>query len=90
MALFNLGMVVATPGALLALHSAGQNPACLLQRHASGDWGELDAEDKRANEAAIRDDERILSRYTTTQGVALYVITEHDRSQTTILRCDEY
>jgi hypothetical protein len=90
MALFDLGLVVATPGALLALHSAGQCASCVLQRHASGDWGELDAEDKRANEAALRDGERLLSKYTTTQGVALYVITEHDRSHTTICRCDEY
>lgn len=90
MALFDLGMIVATPGALLALHSAGQNPASVLQRHVSGDWGELDADDKRANEAALRNGERILSRYTTPQGIALYVITEADRSYTTILRTDEY
>jgi hypothetical protein len=90
MALFKMGAVVATPGALLALHSSGKCPACVLQRHGDGDWGELDADDKRANEAALRDGERILSKYTTTQGIALYVITEADRSHTTILRSDEY
>ena len=90
MVLFKLGMIVATPGALLALHSVGQCPAHVLQRHANADWGELDGHDKRANEAALRDGERILSKYTTTQGIALYVITEADRSQTTILRTDEY
>jgi len=90
MALFKLGMVVATPGALLALHSAGQFPAHVLQRHANGSWGELDCDDKRANEAALRDGDRILSKYTTTHGISLYVITEADRSQTTICRTDEY
>ena len=90
MARFEMGMIVSTPGALLALHSAGQSPAHILQRHANADWGELDAHDIRANEAALRDGERILSKYTTTQGVALYVITEADKSQTTILRTDEY
>src|ERR1700683_481124 len=89
MGLFKMGIIVATPEALVALHSAGQCPACVLERHVNGDWGELDADDKRANEAALRDGDRILSKYTT-QGIALYVITEADRSHTTILRTDEY
>jgi hypothetical protein len=90
MASFKMGLIVATPGALLALHSAGQCVGCVLLRHGDGDWSELNADDKGANEAALRDGERILSKYTTTQGIALYVITEADRSQTTILRIDEY
>ena len=90
MALFKMGTIVATPGALLALHSSGQRAACVLHRHSEGDWGELDAFDKRANETALRDGERILSKYTTPQGIAVYVITEADRSHTTILRTDEY
>ena len=90
MALFQMGMIVATPSAMLALHSAGQCPAHVLQCHANGIWGEMDRHDKRANEAALRDGDRILSKYTTTKGIALYVITEADRSQTTILRTDEY
>jgi len=90
MALFKMGTVVATAAALLALHSAGQRPTCVLPLHSEGNWGELDAHDKRANDAALRDGERILSKYTTPQGIALYVITEADRSQTTILRTDEY
>jgi hypothetical protein len=90
MASFKMGRIVATPGALLALHSAGQCLGCVLLRHGDGDWGELDADDKRANEVALREGGRILSKYTTTQGTALYVITEADRSQTTLCRTDEY
>jgi hypothetical protein len=56
--------IVATPGALLALHSAGQCLGCVLLRHGDGDWGELDADDKRANEVALREGGRILSKYT--------------------------
>ena len=87
---FQLGIVVATPGALEALAKSGTSPWSLLSRHVSGDFGpELDAEDVRANLEAIRDGERILSVYTVA-GERLYVITEADRSSSTILRVDEY
>ncbi len=87
---FPLGQVVATPGALRALQEAKQLPAVFLDRHVSGDWGELGDEDKQANEQALRADLRILSAYTTSAGVKLWVITEADRSATTLLLPSEY
>ena len=87
---FQLGVVVATPGALEVLAKTGTQPWTLLSRHVSGDFGsELDAEDVQANHYAIREGERVLSLYTV-GGVRLYVITEADRSSSTILRADEY
>jgi len=88
--LFRLGVVVATPAALDVLYTSGTHPWSLLSRHVSGDFGpELDAEDVQANQDAIRDGERVLSLYVVA-GVRLYVITEADRSSSTILRADEY
>lgn len=88
--LFKLGVVVATPAALQILAESGTSPWALLSRHVSGDFGpELDAEDVQANHDAIRDGERVLSLYVVA-GVRLYVITEADRSSSTILRADEY
>ncbi len=88
--LFELGQIVATPGALRALQEAEQSPTAFLDRHVTGDWGELGDEDKQANERALREDLRILSAYTTSAGVALWVITEADRSATTLLLPHEY
>ena len=88
--LFPLGQAVATPGALEALQEAGQNPAEFLNRHVNGDWGDLDAEDKSANERALHDGSRIFSAYSTSAGVKLWVITEADRSSTCILLPSEY
>ncbi len=88
--LFELGQVVATPGALQALQEAEQLPAAFLDRHVSGDWGELGDEDTQANERALHEGLRILSAYTTSDGVKLWVITEADRSATTMLLPSEY
>jgi hypothetical protein len=90
MKVFKMGRIVATPAALSALHSAGECLGCILLRHLSNDWGDLDDDDKRANDDALLHGDRILSKYTTALGVALYAITEADRSATTILRTDEY
>src|SRR5690348_14752048 len=87
---FSLGQIVATPGALAALGRSGEFPQKFLSRHASGDWGEVDAEDKRANDQALRHGLRILSAYITSTGEKLWIITEADRSVTTILLPDEY
>jgi hypothetical protein len=62
----------------------------LLARHAAGDWGELDAEDQRANEDALMTGARILSAYVLPSGVRIWIITEADRSATTLLMPDEY
>lgn len=87
---FNLGHIVATPGALKALNDAGQLPDEFLRRHVTGDWGDLDAEDRRENEFSVGNGFRILSAYETTKGVKLWVITEADRSSTCVLLPDEY
>lgn len=87
---FSLGQVVATPGAIQAMQEAGQNPAELLQRHLSGDWGELDEEDRRANDDAIQQGSRILSAYVLRNSVKVWVITEADRSSTCILLPEDY
>jgi hypothetical protein len=89
-ALFPLGQVVATPGALDALERAAESAADYLARHASGDWGELDAEDRAANDAALTDGSRILSAYTLGTKERLWIVTEHDRSYSTILLPSEY
>lgn len=88
--LFSLGQVVATPGALAALAEAGQEPIQFLYRHATGDWGDLDEHDVRENERAVMAGYRILSAYWTQKKVKIWVITEWDRSVTTLLLPEEY
>ena len=88
--LFPLGTVVATPGALGVLAEAGMEPTELLDRHASGFWGDVCEEDWRANEEALRHGLRILSSYNLADGQAIWLITEADRSATTILRPEDY
>ncbi len=87
---FQLGTVVATPGALSALENAGQSPLELLQRHASGDWGDIDAADRKENELSLKHGFRLLSAYSLSGGTRLWIITEADRSATTILLPEEY
>ncbi|HWL08420.1 MAG TPA: hypothetical protein VNQ76_08450 [Planctomicrobium sp.] len=87
---FPLGQTVATPGALDALGDSNQSPMELLSRHVAGDWGTLDAEDQQANEDALLHGERLLSAYHTSKGVKIWIITEADRSSTTLLLPDEY
>jgi hypothetical protein len=87
---FVLGRTVATPGALRAMEQANQNPFEFLQRHQAGDWGELCEEDKRENEFSVRNGFRILSAYRTRNDVKIWVITEADRSVTTLLLPHEY
>ena len=87
---FSLGQIVATPGALRALEEAGQSPAFFLDRHVVGDWGEVDADDKRANDEALVTGERLLSAYKTLRGVKIWIITEADRSSSCCLLPSEY
>ncbi len=86
--LLPLGRVVATPGALETILGAGGDPFAYVARHASGDWGDLCAHDRRENGLALRHGRRILSSYTIGDG-RVWVITEADRS-TTILLPEEY
>jgi hypothetical protein len=84
-----LGRVVTTPGALKLLLEAGGHPFDYLARHATSDWGELCAFDRRQNEIALRDGLRVLSSYEVPAG-RVWIITEADRSITTILLPEEY
>jgi hypothetical protein len=92
---FSLGRIVATSGALEALATAGQSAVEFLARHVSGDWGELDSEDKSLNDAAVIEGSRILSAYKTREGERIWIITEavNDvglRYASTILLPEEY
>ena len=87
---FYLGRVFSTPGAMEALAESNQHPLEFLQRHTRGDWGEVCDEDKSENELSIREGFRILSAYRTAKDVRLWIITEADRSSTTILLPEEY
>ena len=87
---FSLGKIVATPGALAALEEAGETPASLLDRHAAGDWGDLCREDHAENELSLKEGFRLLSAYTLSTGERIWVITENDRSVTTLLRPVDY
>lgn len=86
----SLGMVVGTPGAARALAQANISPMPYLIRHSMGDWGTIDPEDAKLNEQAVLDGSRILSAYDLPTGVRIWIITEADRSVTTILLPSEY
>ena len=88
--LFELGQVVATPGALACLEKFGMNALDLLRRHQSGDWGTLTADDKKENELSVKGGLRILSSYPLQGEERIWVITEADRSVTTLLLPSEY
>ena len=79
-----LGQTTTTPAALAALLSLGLSPATYLDRHARGDWGETDADGRRANEGALRDAGQVISEYDLPSGDRLFVVTEWDRSVTTL------
>ena len=88
--LFELGQVVATPGALACLEKFGMAAIELLRRHQSGDWGVLTADDKESNAQSVERGLRILSSYPLQGEERIWVITEADRSVTTLLLPDEY
>jgi len=87
---FALGQTYITPGAEEALMIAGQTEIEFLRRHMSNDWGELSDDDARENELSLKEGFRLLSAYRTAKGQKLWIITEADRSATTILLPDEY
>lgn len=83
-----LGQTVATPAALGVLSQT--DIVAALRRHAAGDWGEVDDEDRAANDDALRTDGRLLSVYRAANGTTFWVITEADRSVTTLLLPEDY
>jgi hypothetical protein len=87
---FPLGQVVATPGAVAALETNQQSPTIFVRRHLKGDWGDLDADDIQENEFSLVNGLRLLSVYSLLDGAWIWIITEADRSVTTILLPSEY
>ncbi len=85
---FRLGRIVSTPGALARLTQ--EDILHGIQRHQSGNWGELDDEDRQANDQALVSGTRILSVYSAANGTKFWIITEADRQTTTILLPDDY
>ena len=87
---FQPGRIVATPGALAALEASGEAPVGYLARHIAGDWGDVDEDDHRENELSLIHGFRLLSAYTLNSGTKIWIITEADRSATTVLLPEEY
>jgi len=85
--LFPPGRMVATPGALALLDETHKSP---LELHLRGDWGDLRQEDKTENELSLKYGFRLMSSYPITDTEKLWVITEADRSVTTLLLPEEY
>jgi hypothetical protein len=83
-----LGQIVATPAALAVLSQSEIVSA--LRRHAAGDWGEVDDHDRTANDDALQSGERLLSVYGSASETTFWVLTEADRSATTVLLPDDY
>jgi hypothetical protein len=87
--LFNIGQILATPAAISYLHRHNSLPHHLICRHANGDWGDLTIDDKKRNNTAVQIGGRILSAYVVGDE-KLYVITEWDRSYTTLMLASDY
>ena len=88
--IFDLGQIVATQGALEALQDDRELAALLLLRHSTGDYGDICDEDREANRQALKYGSRIMSVYNLFGSSCLWIITEADRSSTTLLLPSEY
>ena len=87
---FPLGELLMTPGAAEAFEKTGEQWSIYLTRHVRGDWGELDKHDVQENEYSLQRGLRLLSKYTLADRTVIWLITEADRSATTILLPEEY
>lgn len=87
--LFPLGQLTATPACRDYLQEKDISPILLLKKHATGDWSEMSADDQQSNSDSIKEGDRVFSAYTIDKQ-KIYVITEADRSLTTLLFADEY
>lgn len=85
---FPFGRVVATPNALNQIPN--EEILSAMSRHVQGDWGTLDAEDRQANEHALKCGGRLFSQYHSIQNIKFWIITEADRSVTTVLLPEDY
>ena len=88
LALFRLGRIVTTPDALEKLSRADILSG--IQRHQAGDWGEVDQDDRKANNRALSEGTRLFSVYHSANSIRFWIITEADRSVTTVLLPEEY
>ena len=88
--LFPLGIVYLTIGARESLQESNQEPFEFLSKHQTGDYGLVCEEDKQENDLSVKEGFRILSTYKTTKDVKIWIITEADRSSTTLLLPSEY
>lgn len=87
---FPPGRIVATPGTLAAMEAQHCTPLSLLARHLAGDWGAVPVEDARLNDEALESGGRLLSSYAIGPDTRIWIITEWDRSVTTLLLPSEY
>jgi len=87
---FALGQLVMTAGVAELIRQGRINPSAYLRRHLTGDWGDLCDDDRRSNDAALKSGDRLLSSYQVAPDLKLWIITEWDRSVTTLLLPDEY
>jgi len=87
---FQAGRLLVTPGIIALMERGGFNPMPYLRRHLHGDWGDLSPPDLRANRAALRDGDRLFSAYQVTPDLRVWIVTQSDRSATTVLLPDEY
>jgi len=85
---FRLGRIVATPNTLLRL--TNEDILIGIQRHQAGDWGDVGEDDRRENELSLERGFRLLSIYRAANGVKFWIITEADRSATTLLLPEDY
>lgn len=89
-ALFPLGSIYLTIGAQEALEESNELPITFLNMHQKGNWGIVSKEDWQENDFSVKNGYRILSAYKTASNIKIWLITEWDRSVTTILLPDEY
>ena len=85
---FELGEICMMPTAKSILDETSVAEA--IVKHSQGIWGDLDFQCKEANEVALEYGERLFSLYRDVNGVIFWIITEHDRSVTTILLPEDY
>jgi len=90
MSKFAFGHVVHTPAAVSLLAKHAVNMAALLKRHGNGDWGDLGDDDKKENDFAVSSGDQILSSYEVAAGSKVWIVTEGDRSVTTVLLPSDY
>lgn len=85
---FPIGQLVATPNALAQISKATIDQA--LARHLRGDWGDVSEDDQKENELSLKEGFRLVSVYHAEDRTKFWIITEADRSATTVLLPEDY